>query len=134
QLLARSVQAADEFRRTFKLKDDPRITRLGRTLRQTSLDELPQFWNVLRGEMSVVGPRPVVEEELARYGRYSDDYLSVRPGVTGSWQVMGRNDTTYLQRVLLDAHYVRAGTLVTDFKIVARTVVVMLRRTRAGAY
>lgn len=131
-LLASDPDAKAEWEREFKLKRDPRITRLGHFLRKTSLDELPQLWNVIRGEMSLVGPRPVVEEELARYGDCLDDYLSVRPGMTGLWQVSGRNQTTYAERVALDSHYVRNWSLALDLSILFRTVWVVL--ARKGAY
>ena len=90
-------------------RHDPRITRLGHVLRKSSLDELPQFFNILRGEMSCVGPRPVVAEELALYGPHADEYLSTRPGLTGLWQVTGRSSTDFARRVSLDSHYVRTG-------------------------
>jgi lipopolysaccharide/colanic/teichoic acid biosynthesis glycosyltransferase len=115
-----------------KLKVDPRVTALGRFLRRTSLDELPQLWNVMRGEMSLVGPRPVVREELLRYGRSVSKYLGVRPGITGLWQVMGRNDTDYRRRVVLDVYYVRNRNLFLDLYVLARTVRVVFQRD--GAY
>jgi len=106
-LLESNPAARDEWLRDRKLKDDPRISRIGHLLRRTSLDELPQLWNVLRGEMSLIGPRPVVEEELARYGDRAALYLKTRPGLTGLWQVSGRSDVDYARRVALDSHYVR---------------------------
>jgi undecaprenyl-phosphate galactose phosphotransferase len=117
-----SPAAREEWERDFKLKNDPRITAVGRVLRQTSLDELPQLWNVLRGDMSLVGPRPIVEKELLRYGCGAVEYLSVRPGITGLWQVNGRNRTTYDRRVELDLYYVRNWTLRLDFAILIKTV------------
>jgi undecaprenyl-phosphate galactose phosphotransferase len=131
-ILARDPGLRAEWLRDHKLKEDPRVTAIGRLLRRTSLDELPQLWNVLRGEMSLVGPRPVVREELLRYGRAVGVYLSARPGITGLWQVMGRNDTEYLRRVALDVWYVRHQSLQLDLSILARTVLVVLHRT--GAY
>ncbi|GAB3262986.1 sugar transferase [Chitinimonas naiadis] len=132
ELLARDPQARAEWARDFKLKRDPRVTPLGEFLRKSSLDELPQLWNVLCGEMSLVGPRPVVEAELLRYGEQAALYKSVRPGVTGLWQVSGRNDTSYAERVQLDAQYVQNWSFALDLKILWRTVfVVLLRR---GAY
>lgn len=104
-----------------KLRRDPRVTRVGSLLRRTSLDELPQLWNVLRGEMSLVGPRPVVREELMRYGRCQSAYLSARPGITGLWQVTGRNDTDYRRRVALDVYYVRNQSLRLDLYILLKT-------------
>jgi lipopolysaccharide/colanic/teichoic acid biosynthesis glycosyltransferase len=114
-----------------KLADDPRVTPVGRFLRRTSLDELPQFINVLRGEMSLVGPRPLTVAELTRYGRVRWDYLSVAPGMTGLWQVSGRNNTSYAQRVSLDERYVEQRSLWLDFSILLRTVKVVLMRDGA---
>jgi undecaprenyl-phosphate galactose phosphotransferase len=121
-LLERRPDLKAQWLRDHKLKDDPRITRLGQFLRRTSLDELPQLWNVLRGEMSLVGPRPVVLEELIRYGSCAPYYLSVRPGLTGMWQVNGRNNTSYRRRVALDVCYVRHQGFWLDFRILAKTV------------
>jgi undecaprenyl-phosphate galactose phosphotransferase len=132
ELLERDPQLKAEWVRDHKLKEDPRVTAVGRILRRTSLDELPQLWNVLRGEMSLVGPRPVVREELLRYGRDAGVYLSARPGITGLWQVTGRNDTEYHRRVELDIYYVRHQSLLLDVYILARTTLVVL--SRAGAY
>ncbi|QDQ26613.1 exopolysaccharide biosynthesis protein [Chitinimonas arctica] len=131
-LLARDADAKREWERDFKLKRDPRVTVLGEFLRKSSLDELPQLWNVLRGEMSLVGPRPIVAEELARYGAFDADYIAVRPGITGLWQVSGRNDTTYDERVRLDSHYVRNWSLALDCRILFRTLHVVI--ARQGAY
>lgn len=111
-----------EWARDHKLRDDPRITRAGHFLRKTSLDELPQLWNVLRSEMSLVGPRPIVQAEVERYGEQFALYLRVTPGLTGLWQVSGRNDTTYQERVSLDAYYVRNWSVWLDLYIIARTV------------
>ena len=122
ELLAVDPAAREEWERDFKLKNDPRITRSGAFLRKTSLDELPQLWNVLRGEMSLVGPRPVVHEELARYGEFVHDYLQVRPGITGMWQVSGRSDTTYEERVQMDSWYVRNWSVWLDVMLLWRTV------------
>jgi exopolysaccharide production protein ExoY len=105
-----------------KLANDPRVTPIGRVLRKLSLDELPQLLNVLTGEMSLVGPRPVVEDELAHYGRTARFYLSSRPGLTGLWQVSGRSDTTYAERVRLDRFYVARWNLLHDMRIIAMTV------------
>ncbi|AII49998.1 galactosyl-1-phosphate transferase [Synechococcus sp. KORDI-52] len=123
-----------EFERDFKLKRDPRITPLGRFLRRSSLDELPQFLNVLRGEMSVVGPRPIVEKELVRYGPYMDEVASVRPGLTGLWQVSGRNNLSYKKRVKLDLAYARGRSFGLDFAIILRTFGVLLLPMDRGAY
>ena len=132
ELLARDEDARQEWNTHFKLKDDPRITALGLFLRKSSLDELPQLINVLKGDMSLVGPRPVIEEELALYGEYESDYLSARPGITGLWQVSGRNDLDYDERVTLDATYVRNWTHALDLRILLKTGLVVL--TRRGAY
>lgn len=131
-LLETNPEAKAEWLRDHKLRNDPRVTRIGRFLRRTSLDELPQLWNVLRGEMSLVGPRPIVKEEMLRYGQYLRTYLAAKPGVTGLWQVTGRNDTNYRRRVVMDTYYVRKQTLVMDLRILLMTVrVVILGR---GAY
>ena len=125
-LLEKDPQARAEWLRDHKLRNDPRVTRLGRFLRKTSLDELPQLWNVLRGEMSLVGPRPIVKDEMLRYGRYLPSYLAAKPGITGLWQVTGRNDTDYRRRIVLDTYYVRKQTFVMDLKILLKTVKVVL--------
>lgn len=132
KLLAEDPEARAEWERDFKLKNDPRVTRLGSFMRQTSLDELPQLFNVIRGEMSLVGPRPIVMAEAARYGAAFRDYLGCRPGLTGLWQVSGRNDIDYDSRVQLDASYAREWSLSRDVSILIRTVRVVLGRT--GAY
>ncbi len=119
--LAANPAAAEEWKRDHKLTDDPRITRLGRFLRRTSLDELPQIWNVLRGEMSFVGPRPIVRVELHKYGPHRPVYLSMTPGITGLWQVSGRNDVTYSERVQLDLDYSSKLSLVTDVRLIMMT-------------
>lgn len=111
-----------EWLSSHKLRRDPRVTPIGRFLRRTSLDELPQLWNVLRGDMSLVGPRPIVREELLRYGRGLHSYLSVKPGITGLWQVMGRNDTDYRRRVAIDVYYVRKRGFLLDAYILLKTM------------
>jgi undecaprenyl-phosphate galactose phosphotransferase len=131
-LLANDFNARAEWERDFKLKNDPRITSIGRFLRKTSLDEIPQLWNVLKGDMSLVGPRPVVTAELERYGNQVDYYLEAKPGITGLWQISGRNDVTYDTRVYLDAWYVKNWSLFNDIVILFRTVKVIFRRD--GAY
>lgn len=110
-LLEKYPDARNEWEKNYKLKNDPRITGSGAFLRKTSLDELPQIFNVLRGEMSLVGPRPVTEKELVLYGEYLVDYLSVKPGITGMWQVNGRSNTTYAERVQMDSWYVHNWSL-----------------------
>lgn len=132
ELLDRDPAALSEWERERKLKNDPRITAVGRLLRKTSLDELPQLWNVLKGEMSLVGPRPVIGDELKEYGDQLDYYLEARPGITGLWQISGRSDTTYATRVNLDAWYVRNWSLWYDVVILLRTVQVVLKGE--GAY
>ncbi|WP_205951930.1 undecaprenyl-phosphate galactose phosphotransferase WbaP [Pantoea stewartii] len=131
-LLATSEEARREWDKDFKLKNDPRITRIGGFLRKTSLDELPQLWNVIRGEMSLVGPRPVIEAELERYAGDVDYYLMAKPGMTGLWQVSGRNDIDYDTRVYFDSWYVKNWALWTDIAILFKTAGVVLRRD--GAY
>jgi Undecaprenyl-phosphate galactose phosphotransferase WbaP len=134
RLLATNAEAREEWNRDFKLKNDPRVTRVGRFIRKTSLDEFPQLWNVVRNDMSIVGPRPVVRKELDQYylGAFKARYLSVKPGLTGLWQVSGRNDMDYSERVELDRAYVCSWGVWSDFMIVMRTVGVMLGRK--GAY
>ncbi|SCM66086.1 exopolysaccharide production protein [Donghicola eburneus] len=127
--LANNPAAAAEWERDFKLRDDPRITRLGAFIRKTSLDELPQIWNVLRGEMSLVGPRPVTSDELSRYGAHQWAYLMMRPGVTGLWQVSGRNDISYDERVALDTRYCREVSAVQDAIILFNTIGAITKRT-----
>jgi exopolysaccharide production protein ExoY len=131
-LLENNPELQAEWVRDHKLRHDPRVTRLGRFLRRTSLDELPQLLNVLRGEMSLVGPRPVIREELLRYGRNVGTYLAAKPGITGLWQVTGRNNTDYRRRVVLDTYYVRNQTLLLDLYILAKTTGVVLGGN--GAY
>jgi Undecaprenyl-phosphate galactose phosphotransferase WbaP len=116
----------DVWQRDQKLKLDPRITRVGSWLRRYSLDELPQLWNVLLGQMSLVGPRPIVSREVLKYGRSYDLYSRVRPGITGLWQVSGRNDTTYAERIAFDEYYVRNWSIWLDSYILARTAKAVL--------
>ena len=132
QLLLTDAKAQAEWASDFKLKNDPRVSRLGAFLRRTSLDELPQLWNVLKGEMSLVGPRPVVQAELERYGDDVDYYLMTRPGMTGLWQVSGRNDVDYATRVYLDSWYVKNWSLWSDIAILFKTIGVVIKRS--GAY
>ncbi len=124
--------ARAEWSMNHKLHDDPRITGLGKFLRKTSLDELPQFFNVLQGEMSLVGPRPIVREELLKYGRFARHYLRTRPGITGLWQISGRNDVSYRKRIALDILFIRKFDLVMYLKILALTVPAVL--LRKGSY
>ncbi|MBE5215349.1 undecaprenyl-phosphate galactose phosphotransferase WbaP [Pectobacterium quasiaquaticum] len=131
-LLATDPNAKLEWDKDFKLKDDPRITSIGKFIRKTSLDELPQLFNVLKGEMSLVGPRPIIEEELERYAEEVDYYLMAKPGMTGLWQVSGRNDVDYDTRVYFDSWYVKNWSLWNDIAILFKTINVVLRRS--GAY
>ena len=131
-LLERDAMIREEWLRDHKLRDDPRVTPFGRFLRRTSLDELPQLWNVLRGDMSLVGPRPVVPDELRRYGRKVAVFLSARPGITGLWQISGRNDMDYRRRVALDVCYVRSQCAMLDVYILLRTLRVVF--AARGAY
>lgn len=133
QLLEENPKLKAEWEKTHKLRNDPRITPIGRFLRKTSLDELPQFWNILKGDLSVVGPRPVVKAELQKYfGRKAPFILSVRPGLTGLWQVSGRSDTSYEKRILLDEEYIRKQSFTLDLKLIAKTIPAML--FSKGAY
>jgi Undecaprenyl-phosphate galactose phosphotransferase WbaP len=124
--------ARAEWRKAHKLSSDPRVTRLGNFLRRTSLDELPQLWNVLNGDMSLVGPRPIVAAEVEKYGEFFADYCLVKPGVTGLWQVSGRSRTTYEQRVQLDRQYAHNWSFFGDVKILARTLSSVVNQD--GAY
>ena len=132
ELLANDPKANAEYEATFKLKNDPRITKIGHVLRKYSLDELPQLWNVLRGEMSLVGPRPIVKSERKYYGALWSDYLSIKPGLTGLWQVSGRNDVSYEQRVEMDSDYARNWSLKRDIIILFKTISVIINAR--GAY
>lgn len=132
ELLERDAAAAAEWAQSQKLKNDPRVTKLGRILRETSLDELPQLWNVLRGDMSIVGPRPIVSAEVGRYGNHFPAYAATRPGITGLWQVTGRSDCSYEERVQMDVAYVQNWSILRDVWIIAKTVVVVF--ARKGSY
>ncbi len=123
-----------EFEKDFKLRKDPRITKLGRFLRRSSLDELPQFFNVLKGEMSVVGPRPIVNNEINKYSVFMEEVISVRPGLTGLWQVSGRNNLSYKKRVELDLAYARNRNFILDLEIIILTLGVLIFPMDRGAY
>ena len=123
-----------EFEKDFKLRQDPRITKLGRFLRRSSLDELPQFLNVLKGEMSVVGPRPIVNNEINKYSLFMEEVISVRPGLTGLWQVSGRNNLSYKKRVELDLVYARNRNFILDLEIIILTLGVLLFPMDRGAF
>jgi Undecaprenyl-phosphate galactose phosphotransferase WbaP len=127
QYLQGSPALRAEWEQTQKLRDDPRVTRMGRFLRRTSLDELPQLWNVLRGEMSLTGPRPIVDAEVPKYGPVYGLYRRIRPGMSGFWQVSGRSDTNYEERVAMDSYYVRNWSVWLDIVILTRTVMTVLR-------
>jgi lipopolysaccharide/colanic/teichoic acid biosynthesis glycosyltransferase len=130
--LAEHPEARVEWRGAHKLKRDPRVTRVGRFLRHTSLDELPQLWNVLNGSMSLVGPRPIVAAEVEKYGDCFQDYCAVKPGITGLWQVSGRSELSYPDRVLLDKTYAQTWSLRGDLSILLRTFSSVVNRD--GAY
>ena len=119
--LAAHPEARAEWRKTHKLKNDPRVTPVGNFLRRTSLDELPQLWNVLTGSMSLVGPRPIVAAEVEKYGPYFADYCLVKPGVTGLWQISGRSQTSYAERVQLDSRYAHNWSFFGDIRILSKT-------------
>jgi len=129
EFLATNPAAAREWSANFKLANDPRVTRLGRFLRRTSLDELPQFWNVIRGEMSLVGPRPVPREELRKYSGSEWAYFAFLPGITGLWQISGRNRISYDDRVRMDVSYLLKAGFWFDLNVLFRTVSVVLKKT-----
>jgi lipopolysaccharide/colanic/teichoic acid biosynthesis glycosyltransferase len=130
--LANNPQARLEWDRTQKLQNDPRCTRVGKWLRKFSIDEIPQLYNVLRGEMSLVGPRPIMTDQVKPYGQSIETYTGVRPGLTGFWQVSGRNTTTFQERARFDLYYVHNWSIWLDLYILARTIWVVL--SRYGAY
>jgi lipopolysaccharide/colanic/teichoic acid biosynthesis glycosyltransferase len=132
EILASDRQLSDAFEKSYKLRDDPRITRVGRLLRRTSIDEVPQLVNVLRGEMSLVGPRMIAPEEASRYGEWRSVLLTVKPGITGPWQVDGRGDIPYDERVRLSVQYIREYSIWLDLRIMLRTLFVVVRGR--GAY
>ncbi len=133
-LLEINEQIKEEFEKTHKLRNDPRITTIGKFLRKTSLDELPQFINVLKMEMSVIGPRPIVEKEIKKYHNKIEKVLSIKPGITGLWQVSGRNNLSYKKRVYLDALYIDNFNFIMDLRIIIRTFGVLLFPMDRGAY
>jgi lipopolysaccharide/colanic/teichoic acid biosynthesis glycosyltransferase len=132
KLLADDAQAREDWARDHKLKQDPRITKFGLFLRRSSLDELPQLINILRGEMSLVGPRPIVDAEVGRYGWRIRHYCSVKPGLTGLWQVSGRNDVSYRTRVAMDCLYARKKSTLMDIRLLVATIPAVLNRK--GSY
>jgi lipopolysaccharide/colanic/teichoic acid biosynthesis glycosyltransferase len=134
EMMANCPDMRSEFEADFKLRQDPRVTAIGKFLRYTSLDEFPQFWNVLMGDMSVVGPRPLVPEELPKYGHHIDKVLTIKPGITGLWQVSGRNDIPYHRRVQIDVYYVNCRNWWLDLFIAIKTVGVIIFPRNNGAY
>jgi Undecaprenyl-phosphate galactose phosphotransferase WbaP len=132
EYLESSPELKAEWLATHKLKEDPRVTHIGATLRKLSLDELPQLWNIIIGDMSLIGPRPIVDAEVEKYGKCFDLYIQVRPGLTGLWQVSGRNNTTYERRVELDQYYILNRSLKLDLQILWKTVFVVFKQD--GAY
>lgn len=132
QILREHPSLREEWEVDHKLRNDPRITRVGNVIRTLSLDELPQIFNVLKGEMSLVGPRPIVDAEVEKYGKHFAAYKSVRPGITGLWQVSGRNDTSYDSRVILDKYYSKNVSFVQDMKILLKTIPATF--SKKGAY
>ena len=133
-LLEKNEEIKQEFEKTHKLRNDPRITTIGKFLRKTSLDELPQFLNVLRMDMSIIGPRPIVEKEIKKYGNQINKVLSIKPGITGLWQVSGRNNLSYKKRVYLDSLYVNSLNFIMDLRIIIRTFGVLFFPMDRGAY
>jgi len=133
-LLEKYPLMRQEFEKDFKLRHDPRITKLGGFLRRSSLDELPQFFNILKGEMSVVGPRPIVSNEIIKYSVFMEEVISVRPGLTGLWQVSGRNNLSYKKRVQLDLVYARNRNFILDLEIIILTLGVLLFPMDRGAF
>ena len=126
-----SKEQTEEYERNYKLKDDPRVTKIGKFLRKTSLDELPQILNILKGELSIVGPRPVVSNELEKYGKDKDKFLSIKPGLTGYWQVNGRSLTSYEERMKMELYYVENRGIWLDTKIFFKTIVSVIKRNGA---
>lgn len=131
EYLENNDEAREEFEKTHKLQNDPRITKIGNFLRKSSLDELPQMINILKGDMSFVGPRPVVEKEVEEYGTNKDKFLSVRPGLTGYWQVNGRSNTTYEERMKMELYYVDNCSLWLDIKILFKTFITVFKKEGA---
>lgn len=120
-----------EWKENYKLKDDPRITKVGNILRKTSLDELPQIWNIIKGDLSIIGPRPIVTDELKKYGENKEKFLSVTPGLTGYWQANGRSDTTYEERMEMELYYVDHISWKLDIKIFFKTIIAVIKKEGA---
>ena len=126
-----SDEQKEEYYKNFKLDNDPRVTKVGDFLRRTSLDEIPQLINVLKGELSLVGPRPIVEKEICKYGQYADKLFSVIPGITGYWQSHGRSDTSYEERIEMDMYYIDNRSILLDIKIMFKTVISVIKKEGA---
>ena len=133
-LLSKNDALKEEYQKTHKIKNDPRITPIGKILRKTSLDEIPQFLNVIKGEMSIVGPRPIVKAEIIKYGSSFNKVFSIKPGLTGLWQVSGRNNLSYEKRIQLDYIYASDRNFLMDLRIILRTFGVILFPRDRGAY
>ena len=133
-LMTNNENLRKEFEETHKLKNDPRITNIGKFLRKTSLDEIPQFLNVIKMEMSIIGPRPIVKKEIQKYGESYNKVISIKPGITGLWQVSGRNNLSYKRRVILDCLYVDNMSTLIDLRIIIRTFGVIFFPNDRGAY
>lgn len=131
EILRSRPDLMEEYKQNFKIENDPRISKVGAFLRKTSLDEIPQLFNVLKGEMTLVGPRPIVEPELAKYGDHQEMYLSMKPGCTGLWQCSGRSDTTYEERIALDREYCENASVWFDLQILFKTVFAIVARKGA---
>lgn len=126
-----SDEQKEEYYKNFKLDNDPRVTKVGDFLRRTSLDEIPQLINVLKGDLSLVGPRPIVEKEICKYGQYADKFFSVIPGITGYWQSHGRSDTSYEERIEMDMYYIDNRSILLDIKIMFKTVISVIKKEGA---
>lgn len=126
-----SDEQKEEYYKNFKLDNDPRVTKVGDFLRRTSLDEIPQLINVLKGNLSLVGPRPIVEKEICKYGQYADKLFSVIPGITGYWQSHGRSDTSYEERIEMDMYYIDNRSILLDIKIMFKTVISVIKKEGA---
>ena len=131
EYLEQNEEARKEFEENHKLKDDPRITKLGKFIRKTSIDELPQFVNVLKGDMSLIGPRPIVDGEIEKYGENKDKFLSVRPGLTGYWAANGRSDITYEERMKMELYYVDNISFKLDIQIFFKTIISVVKKEGA---
>ena len=131
EYLEQNEEAKKEFEENHKLKDDPRITKLGKFIRKTSIDELPQFVNVLKGDMSLIGPRPIVDGEIEKYGENKDKFLSVRPGLTGYWAANGRSDITYEERMKMELYYVDNISFKLDIQIFFKTIISVIKKEGA---